>query len=81
MSKETHEGPGAWLKNYLAEREVKEAAKPKRMSRHPYAQEEPEPTMSLDSSLDLLYSMDPDEWDENEESDPTAHGPEFDFHD
>jgi len=78
MSKETHVGAGAWLKNYLAERVATEAAKPKRMQRHPNALDEPEPTMSLDSSLDLLYA-DPDEWDENEEGEPTLRGPEFDF--
>lgn len=78
MSKEKHVGAGAWLKNYLAEREATEAAKPKRMSRHPYAQDEPEPKMSLDSSLDLLYA-DPDEWDERIEDEPTLSGPEFDF--
>lgn len=78
MSKEKHEGAGAWLKNYLAEREAKLAAEPKRMLRHPTALDEPEPTMSLDSSLDLLY-RDPEDWNEDNDPEPTARGPEFDF--
>ncbi|WJJ54979.1 hypothetical protein [Xanthomonas phage RTH11] len=70
-----YEGPGAFLKNYLEEK-AKEPKPPKRMSRHPHALEEDEPTMSLDSSMDLLYIHDELIIDED---DIRPYGPEFDF--
>lgn len=70
-----YEGPGAFLKNYLEEK-AKEPKPPKRMSRHPHALEEDEPTMSLDSSIDLLYVDNEDDLDED---DSRSSGPEFDF--